>query len=207
MSYPGDKTSCALRRLGFVLIALGFVLIACGVLIALSGCGGGIGWSWPWESTAPITGADGKPVTLGPRDQFAHLLGQLQWIFLGLGIAAFVASIWIPLISTRHAVGSIFVGAGIALIKPWLVALYWPTIIILGISALAAAWPYLIAAYTWVWSRFTGKPIDPAKLTTGFATLATLWKPRGAVLADSRRADGSLGVDGVSSPPTNGGAS
>lgn len=189
---------------------LGLVLVLAGVvLLALAGCGGGGIGSWfdglLGGGAEPTVkgGADGG--ISGARDQFAHLLGQLQWLFIGLGIAAVVASIWIPIISTRHAVGSIVLGVGIALIKPFVIALYWPTVICLGLAGIAAVWPYGLAAYNWARARITGKPIDPAKLTTGLATLQTLWKPRGAVLGNLGGADSSRNPDGV--PPANGGAS
>lgn len=197
------QLSPTFNRVRFVwLCVAALVLVA--LCLWIAGCGPTI--RWPWESSGPIIGADGKPVTVGPRAEFANLLGQLQWLFIGLGVAAFVASIWVPLISTRHAIGSIVLGVGIALIKPFVVALYWPTIICLALAAVAAVWPYGLAVYTWAKARITGKPPDPSKLTTGLATLQTLWKPRSAVMADAAAADRAGNSDGVSPPDVGGGA-
>lgn len=133
------------------------LLALCCLSLALAGCFGTT-IHWPWEAGGAVT-SGGKPVApTGPREDFAALLTQLQWVFIGLGIAGVVASIWVPIISTRHAVGAIAVGLGVALVKPFVIALYWPTIICLGLAALAAVWPYAVAVYTWARARFTGKP-------------------------------------------------
>ena len=133
----------------------------------------------------------------GSRGEFARLLVQLQWVFIGLGIAGIVASIWVPIISTRHAVGSVAVGVGIALIRPFIIALYWPTIICLALAALAAIWPYGVAAFTWARARFTG---TGPELTARWASIKSLWQPRAVALGHDPRDAGVPGVAGGAGP-------
>lgn len=169
-------------------------------LFALAGCFGN-GFHWPWEGAATVGGAGKAHEPLGPRDEFAHLLAQLQWVFIGAGLAALAASIWVPIISTRHAVGSIVVGVCVAVVKPWLVMLYYPTIILLGLAAAAAVWPYAVAVITWFRVHITGG-IDKSELTAGWSSIQTLWKPRSSVVGGSGNGAGMVnGVGDSAAPP------
>lgn len=127
-------------------------------------------------------GGAGAGGILSGREDLAHTLTQLQWVFIGLGIAGVVASFWIPLISTRHAVGSVGVGIGIAIARPFIIALYWPTIICIGLAGIAAGWPYGVAVVTWARSRFMGKPA-PVPTIGVVASLKSLVMARSQVAA------------------------
>lgn len=174
-----------MRYRTLVLVSLGLW-----VLIALTACGS---WHFPTFGLGDGAGSGGQPVPpprggiLGSKDELARLLEQLKWLFIGLGILAFVASFWIPLISTRHAVGSLIFGIIIAVAKPIILLLYWPTVIALGCAAIAAAWPYAIAAYAWFQSRFRGKQL-PTPTVGVVASLKSLVMPR-AVAAGARFPD------------------
>ena len=147
-------------------------IAALGCVCVLAGCFGS-SFHWPWESVAPPHSTPAGP--LSAREEFASLLDRLQWIFIGLGIAGVVASIWLPIISTRQAVGALVIGIGVALVKPWIIALYYPVIVALAVAGLAAAWPYLHAAYVWGRARFTGQQPE---LTAGLDSIKSLWTPR-----------------------------
>lgn len=157
-------------------LAFGLSLLAIGAAGLIAGCGG---WHFPDFGINGGGLGGGKPLATerGPREEFAHTLLQIQWGCIALGVAGIIASFWIPLISTRHAVGALVAGIGVALVRPLLVALYWPTIALVGLAGIAAAWPYLVAAYTWTRSRFLGKPV-PAPTVGIVASLKTLVMPR-----------------------------
>lgn len=157
------------RRL--LVLCLALLLCAC-----LAACGGG-SWFSDLFGAAPAVhgGKGGTPApTAGPA-ALAHLFHQLTWLFIGLGVAGFVASFWVPLISTRQALGSILVGVGIAVVGSLIVALYWPIVACMALGGFVAAWPYIHAAYVWAKARITGEPVA---LTTGLASLKSLIGPR-----------------------------
>lgn len=186
------------RTLAVAALVCFTTFIACG---ALAGCGhsflealgfsGGVG-----GSGQPKPPAGGGILT--SREELARLLEQLKWLFIGLGIVAFIASWFVPFISTRHSLGSIVVGVGIAIAKPFIIALYWPTVIALALAGVAAAWPYLLGIYTWVRTSITGG-ISRDELTTGWDSIRTLWRPRSVVLGNSTDPLGALRA-GASDP-------
>ena len=148
-----------------------------GITLIQTGCGGN-----GWLSGLGFNGGGGSGgqsvnPSRGPREEFGHTLLQIQWACIALGVAGLIASIWVPLISTRHAAGALVIGIGVALVRPILIALYWPTIAIVALAGVAAAWPYLVAGYAWINTRFRGKPLPPP--TVGVvASLKSLVMPR-----------------------------
>lgn len=190
-----------------VLLGLGVVLVLVALCLWLWGC-------FPSGPGLPGSGAAGKGTGasgLGDaKADFLAYLSSLQDWFLWIGLAAFALSL-VPytaaFISTRHSVGALLVSAAIAFAKPFVSAFYWVFVAACAVGIVVVLWPFALGAFVWARAKLTGNPIDPTKVTSGFASLRTLWQSRSSVLADSRRADGSLGVDGVSSPPPGGGAS
>lgn len=159
-----------------------FIVFAALVLLCLclAACGG---WHLPSFGFDSGVGGSGQPKSsagggiLTSKEELGRTLTQLQWVFVGLGICGVVASFFVPLISTRHAVGAIVVGVGVAIAKPFVLALYWPTVICLFLAGLAAVWPYAVAVYGWARARFTGQPLPVA--TVGIApSLKSLVMPR-----------------------------
>jgi hypothetical protein len=165
-----------MRTRTLLLLVLSVGLLWAGAVV-LSGCGGnGFLSSLGFNGGS---GAGGQPVSpeRGPREEFNHTLLQIQWACIALGVAGLIASIWVPLISTRHAAGALVVGIGVALVRPILVSLYWPTIAIVALAGIAAAWPYLVAIYAWCRARFTGQPLPVATVGIG-PSLKSLIMPR-----------------------------
>lgn len=168
-------------------------------LLVLTACGG---WHFPTfgfdggagSGSVPKPGQGG---VLSSRDELARLLTQLQWVFVGLGIAGVVASIWLPIISTRHAVASLAIGVGIGIARPFIIALYWPTVIALCLAALCAVWPYALAVITWFRLHISGG-IDRSELTSGWESIKSLWQPRSVANAGVGK-----GVAGVSGGPVD----
>lgn len=165
------------------------------------------------------TGASG--LATAKQDFIDHLSRIQDWCFW-LGLAA-IALALIPytavFFSLRNAAVPFAVSTSIAFLKPFVAAFYWvfAGLVLVGIGILA--WPYIQAAYRWVNERFRGIPVPAAKRTTGIVeNLKTLVMPRAMARKSGRSVVVRPGVrnagpvstdggDGVSSPPTGGGAS